>query len=183
MNEVDRVLRSVSNKTGVSIRDLKGKGKSDTLLHARCMAIRRLWNLGYSKSAIGRVVNRSHSTIIHHLKNDPPLVNRRHEELVQEVGMPEAVDTQGAKDLFLAYVRSFNKCMGFDEDRPFDKGMSRRYNDMFVYMVSKVLMRYDVKTVSNVTGFSEGTVYRYHQLFMQGVKDDKECQRLDKMLG
>ncbi|NQZ76811.1 MAG: hypothetical protein HRT61_12040 [Ekhidna sp.] len=183
MNEIEKVLLSVSKDTGVSVKDIKGKIKKNPFVHARCMAIRRLWNMGYPKSDIGRAVNKSHSTVIYHLENDPPIISRRQHELVEEIIMPDPIDKQGAKDLFNMYVRSFNRCLNFDEDRPFDKGMCRRHNDMFIYMVSKVLMKYDVKTVIEVTGLSETTVYRYYKLFMQGIKDDNTCQKLDKMLG
>lgn len=65
----DRCIRDVAKEYGVTVAMLKGEGRSKRLVEARWKAFARLQReCGLSTTAIGRLFNRGHSTVVYGLR-------------------------------------------------------------------------------------------------------------------
>jgi hypothetical protein len=65
---VHEVVVSVSAETGVGIRDIYGNRRGQMIAHARQLAMYIAARGGVSIAAIGRALNRDHSTVSHGIK-------------------------------------------------------------------------------------------------------------------
>lgn len=57
------ILAWVAQREGLTVEVLTGRTQTKPIMRARRRAIRLLYRLGFSLNAIGRVLNRNHSTI------------------------------------------------------------------------------------------------------------------------
>ena len=63
------VIRRVEAESKISLEEMKGKSRKAEIVKARTALISGLFNeCGFTKSAIGRMLNRDHSTVIHALR-------------------------------------------------------------------------------------------------------------------
>jgi hypothetical protein len=61
-----RILREVSDRTGISVEQIRSGDRSQYVVSARHEVMKRLYDLGcYSLSQIGSVVGKDHSTVAH----------------------------------------------------------------------------------------------------------------------
>lgn len=60
---MEEILRRVCELTGFSEEEIKGRGKRQDIVAARALFARKCMNLGYSQTAIGRRINRTHSDV------------------------------------------------------------------------------------------------------------------------
>jgi chromosomal replication initiation ATPase DnaA len=67
--DVDAVLAPIAHRYGVTLAELRGPCRESELVEARVAAIHHLYGLGFGVGAIGRALNRDHSTVLHHLRN------------------------------------------------------------------------------------------------------------------
>lgn len=63
-----RVLRHVSDRTGVSIERMQGDTRGRDEIVARRRAARLFYRLGYGLPDIGIAMQRHHTTILHHVR-------------------------------------------------------------------------------------------------------------------
>lgn len=68
MNPLATILAAVSVETGVSVDHIMSRRRTDRISRARFQVYRRLRDLGWNLSEIGRQMGRDHSTITHGLK-------------------------------------------------------------------------------------------------------------------
>lgn len=61
------ILKQVAGERGLSVEDVTGKSKRKELLLARLEIIARLRAAGFGIARMGRLLNRNHSTISHHV--------------------------------------------------------------------------------------------------------------------
>ncbi len=79
------VLRAVAEAYEASVISMRGTGKHDPLPDARAHAAYVLHKTGMSLDAIGRLLNRHHSTIHHSVNRVWPRLNRKHPDKIQAV--------------------------------------------------------------------------------------------------
>jgi hypothetical protein len=65
---VHDVVVSVAAETGVGVRDIYGNRRGQAIAHARQLAMYIAARGGVSMSAIGRALNRDHTTVSHGIK-------------------------------------------------------------------------------------------------------------------
>jgi len=63
-NLPNEVLKKVSEDHGVSVYDVTGRCRKSELVDMRCVIASVLHKLGQSESAIGRLLERDHTTVI-----------------------------------------------------------------------------------------------------------------------
>ena len=68
-----RIARIVAAKTGISWRRICGRTRPSEVVAARWLAIQMLDSCGYSASAIGRLIDKDHSSVLHALQNWPAI--------------------------------------------------------------------------------------------------------------
>jgi chromosomal replication initiation ATPase DnaA len=61
-------MDAIAELYGYTVEDILGKSKVRPLMEVRRMCVLRMRNKGYSTLAIGRIMNRDHSTIVHSLQ-------------------------------------------------------------------------------------------------------------------
>jgi chromosomal replication initiation ATPase DnaA len=61
-------MDAIAELYGYTVEDILGKSKVGPLMKVRRMCVLRMRNKGYSTLAIGRIMNRDHSTIVHSLQ-------------------------------------------------------------------------------------------------------------------
>lgn len=61
-------IDAIAELYGYTVEDILGKSKVGPLIKVRRMCVLRMRNKGYSTLAIGRIMNRDHSTIVHSLQ-------------------------------------------------------------------------------------------------------------------
>lgn len=62
--EVRKVLKEVSDETGVPVRAIVGPSRTTEVVAARTKASARLFGMGMSLKAIGRVLRKDHTTVL-----------------------------------------------------------------------------------------------------------------------
>ena len=63
-SEIPRIIREVSDATGVPVRDILGPSRTQHIVHARFLAIwRAAKETNLSQPQIGRAFNRDHTSI------------------------------------------------------------------------------------------------------------------------
>jgi chromosomal replication initiation ATPase DnaA len=85
----EAIVAAVATTFGVSKEFLTGPGRLPEMVDARKVAIRLLARRGLGSTAIGRLIGRDHSTVLHHqhsrLSEDQRIVLV---ELARELGLP-----------------------------------------------------------------------------------------------
>jgi chromosomal replication initiation ATPase DnaA len=61
-------IDAIAELHGYTLADILGKSKQRPLVEVRRKCVLRMRNKGYSTLAIGRIMNRDHSTIVHSLQ-------------------------------------------------------------------------------------------------------------------
>lgn len=87
---INRIIRTVARAYDLQPADIVGPDRSALVVEARRVVIRLLADAGYGPMSIGRVVQRDHSTVTHHLA---ALHNR---PTVQELDMLHDLRTEMA---------------------------------------------------------------------------------------
>lgn len=68
INQANSLLEKLANHYSVSVDDIKGKSKETYIKNIRWHAIMELQEMGFYPTAIGRIINRDHSTVLHAIK-------------------------------------------------------------------------------------------------------------------
>ena len=92
-DRINRVIEYVCQQEGVTKEQITGKRGGEDVEAARHIAAYLLWRLGYSKTAIARALNKSHSTVIHSINTIRDRMNVEKPMLMRVSSLEEAVMT------------------------------------------------------------------------------------------
>jgi chromosomal replication initiation ATPase DnaA len=67
-DKIDEILEEVTKNYSCTVQQLRSRQRASNLVKARRRVSRRLRQHGMSYPKIGRVLNKDHTTIMHHLR-------------------------------------------------------------------------------------------------------------------
>ena len=68
VNEVSAIAEAVALLIGLTVDDIMGRRRGQPAVEARQLVMYVAWRRGFSKCAIGRAMDRDHSTVVHGIR-------------------------------------------------------------------------------------------------------------------